>query len=100
MRLGDLQKTMQFQAPSGSPTVWTTIFTCKGQKRSLTGAENIQALAAGGTVTGTIWIRWRPVNIKTSWRISYEGRYANIVSVLDTNLPEGRYYRIQIKEAA
>lgn len=98
MRLGDLNKSLTFQAPSGSPVVWTTIFTCKGQKRNLTGAENIQALAAGGTVTGTIWIRWRPVNIKTTWRIVCEGKNINIVSVIDTTLPEGRFFKIQIKE--
>lgn len=100
MRLGDMQRNLTFQAPSGSPMVWTTIFTCKGQKRNLTGAENIQALASGGTVTGTIWIRWRPVNIKTSWRICCENKYINIVSALDVNLPEGRFWKLQIKEVA
>lgn len=100
MRIGDLTKNLTFQAKYGSPEIWQTIFTCKAQKRNLTGAENIQALAANSTITGTIWIRWRPVNIKTSWRIVCEGKNINIVSVLDTLLPEGRFFKIQIRETA
>jgi head-tail adaptor len=100
MRLGDLRDNLIFQAPSGSPVTWTTIFTAKGQKRDLSGVEKIAALQAGGIITGSIWIQWRPVNIKTTWRILREGRYLNIVSVLDMKLPEGRYWKIQIKEVA
>ena len=95
-----MTKTCIFQAPSGSPTTWTTIFTCKGQKRNLTGAENIQALATGGIISGTLWIRWRPVRILTTWRCVWEGRNMNIVSVLDIRLPEGRFYKLQVKEVA
>jgi SPP1 family predicted phage head-tail adaptor len=95
-----MTKSLTVQAKYGSPEVWQTVFTCKGQKRNLTGAENIQALAAGGTISGTIWIRWRPVNIKTGWRIVCEGKNINIISVLDTLLPEGRFWKIQIKEVA
>ena len=99
-RIGDLNKNLIFQAKYGSPEVWQTVFTCKGQKRSLTGTENIQALASGGTITGTVWIRWRPVSIKTTWRIVCEGKNINIVSVLDTSMPEGRFWKIQVREVA
>lgn len=98
--IGAMRDRLIFQAPSGSPVAWTTIFTARGQKRDLTGVEKIAALQAGGIITGSIWIRWRPVRILTTWRCVWEGRNMNIVSVLDIRLPEGRFYKLQVKEVA
>lgn len=100
MRVGDLTKNCIFQSPSGSPVVWTTIFTCKGQKRNLSGTEGVAALQLGGIITGTLWIRWRPVRILPTYRVTIENKNINIVSVLDTILPEGRFFAIKIKEVA
>ena len=69
MKLGDMTKSLQFQAPSGSPVTWTTIFTCKGAVWPLNSTESMQALAAGGIITGKIRIRYRPVSIKPTWRV-------------------------------
>lgn len=101
MRIGDMTKTLTFQAPSGSPVVWTTIFTCKGSWWPLTSVERIQALALGGTITGKIRIRYRPVAIKATWRILVNN--STILSIVGPpiNLSgKNEWMEIQIKEVA
>lgn len=99
MRTGDLNRTLIFQAPSGSPVTWTTIFTCKGAVWPLTSVERIQALSLGGTITGKIRIRFRPVAIKTTWRILAG---ASILSIVGPPINLGgnnTFLEIQVKEA-
>lgn len=100
MRLGDLNKTLIFQAPSGSPTVWTTIFTCKGAFWGLTGAERVAALSSGSTITGKVRILYRPVRIKTTWRILCDGSILNIVSPAINVGGENRWLDMAVKEVA
>ena len=100
MRCGDLSKTLIFQAPSGSPVVWTTIFTCKGAVWPLTSVERIQALALGGTITGKVRIRFRPVKIKTTWRILVGDSILSIVGAPINLGGKNEYFEIQIKEVA
>ena len=99
MRVGDLNRTLLFQAPSGSPVTWTTIFTCKGAVWPLTSVERVQALALGGTITGKVRIRFRPVKIKTTWRILTGDSILSIVG-LPINLGgKNEWMEIQVKEA-
>lgn len=100
MNIGSMRDTLIFQAPILGGQSWTTIFTAKGQKCDLTGAEKIAALSSGGIITGFIWMRWKPVHIKTTWRIVFENRYMNIISAPKVRLPEGLFYKIHIKEVA
>ena len=100
MRIGDMTKSLTFQAPSGSPTVWTTIFTCKGAFWGLNGQEKIAAMASGSTITGKIRIRYRPVAIKTSWRIVVDGKNLNIVSPPINLGGRNEWMEIQIREVA
>jgi len=101
MRIGDYFQTLQFQAPSGSPVAWTTIFTCKGSYRGLTGAESVAALSGNSTITGTVRIPWRLVPIKTTWRVLCDGKVLNIASpAIDTRYPEGRFWIMKVREVA
>lgn len=101
MRIGDLNKNLTFQAPSGSPTVWTTIFTCKGAFWPLTSVERIQALALGGTITGKVRIRFRPVKIKTTWRILVNNDTILNIASPPINLGgNNTFLEIQVKEVA
>lgn len=98
MRLGDFVRTLIFQAPSGSPVAWTTIFTCKGSFVPLSSQERIAAMSLGGTMTGTIRIAYRPVNIKTTWRVLCEGKTLNIASLPIDLGGEHRFLELKIKE--
>jgi SPP1 family predicted phage head-tail adaptor len=100
-RIGDRTDNLSFQAPSGSPVVWTTIFSCKGKHKGLTGQEKIAALASGSTITGTVDIPYRPVKIRPTWRILKES--VTILSIIgapvDTKRPEGRVWVMRVMEA-
>lgn len=101
MRIGDPSKRwLTFQAPYGSPVVWQTIFTCKGSNKGLSGQENVAAMSLGGTITGTVRIPWRPVLIKTTWRILCENNILSIASpAIDTTYPgEGRFWVMKVKQ--
>ncbi len=98
MRTGDLNRTLTFQAPSGSPVVWTTIFTCKGAVWPLNSNESMQALAMGGTITGKIRIRYRPVSIKPMWRVLCGSTIYSIVGPPINLGGSNTFLEIKIKE--
>jgi SPP1 family predicted phage head-tail adaptor len=50
------------------------------------------------TITHRIRIRYRAV-LKAGWRISYAGRYFNVVSIIDPNMAH-RWLDLMCKEAA
>lgn len=102
MRCGDRTDNLIFQAPSGSPVVWTTIFSCKGKYKGLTGQEKIAALAAGSTITGTVEIGYRPVKIRTTWRVVCNSTTILNISGMpvDTKRPEGRVWLMRVTEVA
>jgi len=99
MRIGDLNKNLTFQAPSGSPVTWTTIFTCKGAVWPLNSAESLQALALGGTITGKIRIRYRPVQIKPTWRVTCGSTIYSIVGPPINLGGSNTFLEIKVKEA-
>ena len=101
MKLGDLRHICVFQAPSGSPTAWTTIFTCKGAFWGLSGQERIVALANNSTITGKVRIAYRPVKIRTTWRIVIDGSTTLGIAAPPINLGgENKWMEISIKEVA
>ena len=99
MRLGDMTKQLIFQAPSGSPVTWTTIFTCKGAVWPLNSSESLQSLALGGTITGKIRIRYRPVSIKPTWRILSGATIYSIVGPPINISGRNEYLEFKTKEA-
>jgi len=99
MRIGDLNKVCVFQAPSGSPVTWTTIFTCKGAVWPLNSSESMQALAAGGIITGKIRIRYRPVSIKPTWRVVCGSTIYSIVGPPINVSGRNEYLELRVKEA-
>lgn len=101
-RIGDLTDNLSFQAPSGTPVSWTTIFSCKGQHKGLTSKEGIAAMAGSSIITGTVKIRWRPVRIRSNWRIVVNGYTTlNVIGpAIDTRLPEGRFLVMKVAEVA
>ena len=98
MRVGDLNRSLIFQAPSGSPVTWTTIFTCKGAVWSLSSAESLQSLALGGTITGKIRIRYRPVSIKPTWRVVCGNTIYSIVGPPINVSGNNTYLELKVKE--
>ena len=98
MRIGDLNRTLLFQAPSGSPVTWTTIFTAKGAVWPLNSSESMQALALGGTITGKIRIRYRPVAIKPTWRILNGSTIYSIVGPPINLSGNNTYLELKVKE--
>lgn len=102
MRVGDLNRTLLFQAPTkdaNGVVSWTTIFTAKGAVWPLNSAESLQALALGGTITGKIRIRYRPVAIKPTWRILCGSTIYSIVGPPINLSGKNEYYELKVKEA-
>jgi len=78
MRLGDMTYFMKFDAPVGA--TWVEQFTVKGSWWPLTAAESNAQMAAGGTITGKVRIRYKPnVKILTTWRIRVNSSILSIV---------------------
>ena len=98
MRVGDLNRSLIFQAPSGSPVTWTTIFTCKGAVWPLNSTESLQSLALGGTITGKIRIRYRPVSIKPTWRVLCGNTIYSIVGPPINVSGNNTYLELKVKE--
>lgn len=99
MRIGDLNKSLVFQAPSGSPVTWTTIFTCKGTVWPLNAAESVAAMSLSGSITGKIRIRYRPVSIKPTWRILSGATVYSIVGPPINISGNNTYLELRVKEA-
>ena len=103
MRIGDLNKNLTFQAPtkdSGGVLGWQTAFTCKGAYWPLSGAEAIQAMALGGTVTGKVRIRFRPKKILVTWRILVDGSILNIAGPPIKLGGRNEWMEFKVKEVA
>ena len=82
----------------GFTVAWTAAATVWAAVWPVSASETIQAAQATMTVTHRIRIRYRSV-LKASWRISYAGRYFNIVSIIDPNT-DHRWLDVLCKEAA
>ena len=105
MRIGDLNKriTLQYQTKTpdgmgGFTVVWVDAASVWAAIWPVSASETIQAAQATMTITHRIRIRYRAV-LKAGWRISYAGRFFNIVSIIDPNMAH-RWLDVMCKEAA
>ena len=105
MRIGDLDKRIVLQYTTRTPdgmggftVAWVDAATVWAAIWPVSATETIQAAQATMTITHRIRIRYRAV-LKASWRISWSGRYFNIVSVIDPNMSH-RWLDVMCKEAA
>jgi SPP1 family predicted phage head-tail adaptor len=104
IRAGELKNRIDLQAPvkvpdgmGGMTQTWLTTVS------SLSAAiwpVNAKELISGGRestgITHRIRIRYRP-NIRPSWRILFNGKYFNIISIINTNT-ENKALDIMAKE--
>lgn len=105
MDSGKLNKriTLQYQTKvpdgMGSFTVtWTDAATVWAAIWPMTGSEAVQSMQSDMVITTRIRIRYRSV-LRPDWRISYGGRYFNIVSIINPS-ERNEWLDIMAREAA
>lgn len=105
MLIGDLKHrvALQYQTKvadnmGGFTTTWVDAASVSAAIWPVSASETIQAAQATMTITHRIRIRYRAV-LKAGWRISYAGRFFNIVSIIDPNMAH-RWLDVMCKEAA
>jgi SPP1 family predicted phage head-tail adaptor len=105
MRIGDLDKRIVIQYPTRTPdgmggftVAWVDAATVWAAFWPVGATETIQASQATMTITHRIRMRYRAV-LKSGWRISYAGRYFNVVSIIDPNMAH-QWLDVMCKEAA
>jgi SPP1 family predicted phage head-tail adaptor len=106
MRIGDLTKIIDIQAPTrvpdnmgGSTDTYVTVMSSVFAAIWPTSAsETIENLQLGLNATHKIRIRYKPT-IKSNWRIKFGDRYYNIVSIINPNM-KNEILDLVCKEAA
>ena len=105
MGIGDLKQRVVLQYQSkvadgmgGFTVTWVDDATVWAAIWPVSAAETIQAAQAAMTITHRIRMRYRAA-LKASWRISWDGRRFNIVSIIDPNMAH-RWLDVLVKEAA
>lgn len=105
MRIGDLDKRAVLQYSTRIPdgmggftVTWADAASVWAAIWPVSAVEAIKANQTSMTITHRIRIRYRSM-IKASWRISYAGRYFNVVSIIDPNTAH-RWLDLMCKEAA
>jgi len=104
--IGDLNKRISLQQQTkaadgrgGFTVTWADAATSIAAAIwPVSGNEQIRAQATAMTVTHRIRIRYRSV-LKSGWRVSWAGRYFDIVSIVDQNMAH-KYLDLLCKEAA
>ena len=105
MGIGDLKKrvTLQYQTKvadgmGGFTVSWVDAATVWSAIWPVSASETIQAAMTTMTITHRIRIRYR-AGLRASWRVSWGGKYFNIVSIINPNM-SNRWLDILVKEAA
>jgi len=104
VRIGDLNKRVEIQAPTkvsdgmgGFVTGYSTLATVFCAVWPVSAADTIVANATTMVVTHRLRIRYRSV-LKTSYRIKFGTRYFSIVSIIDPNT-DHKFLDLLVKEA-
>ena len=106
MRIGDLNKIVDIQAPAKTSdsmggftetfvTVHSGVFAAIWPTSA---SETIENLQLGLNATHKIRIRYKPT-IKSNWRIKFGDRYYNLVSIINPNM-KNEILDLICKEAA
>jgi len=102
MRLGELKHFLTFQAPAkdaNGVVTYTTIFTCKGSWWGLSSAESFANQQESGNITGRVRIQYRPIAIKTNWRILIDNTIIlNIVGPPINIGGDNKFYEIKVRQ--
>ena len=105
MGIGDLKKrvTLQYQTKvadgmGGFTVSWVDAATVWSAIWPVSATETIQADKTTMIITHRIRIRYRS-GIRASWRVSWGGKYFNIVSIINPNM-SNRWLDVMVKEAA
>jgi SPP1 family predicted phage head-tail adaptor len=103
--IGDLKHRIALQYQSrtadgmgGATVAWTDSATVWAAIWPVSAAETIQADKGTMTITHRIRIRYR-AGVAAGWRVSWESRYFNIVSIIDPNMAH-RWLDLMCREAA
>jgi len=106
MRIGDLNKRIDIQAQTRTPDGlggFTVVYATVASQIAaaiwpVSASETIQAAMTTMTITHRIRIRYR-AGLRASYRVSWGGKYFNIVSIINPNM-SNRWLDILVKEAA
>jgi SPP1 family predicted phage head-tail adaptor len=105
VRIGELNKRVTLQEPvqtadgmSGFTVTWTQAAVVWAAVWPISANEMKDAMQTGLTITHRIRMRYRP-GVKASWRISWDDRYFNIVSIIDPS-SDHTVLDLMCKEAA
>ena len=104
MRSGDLNKRVELQAPTLTPdgmggfsASYSTVATVYCAIWPVSSTDVIAANSTSLVITHRLRIRYRSV-LKTSWRVSWAGRYFAIVSIIDPSM-EHKWLDLMTKES-
>ena len=105
MRIGDLKNRIKLEAPTdtsdgmgGITQTFASMATVFAAIWPVSASEQIQNMGLTMTITHRIRIRYRD-DVIPSWRINYNGKYYNIVSIINPGM-NNRQLEILAKEAA
>lgn len=106
MRIGDLNKIVDIQAPSyasdsmgGQVVTWVTLATAiPAAIWPVSAVESIKTMGMILTISHRVKMRYR-ANMKASYRLKFGDRYFNIVSIINPN-EANRWLDLLVKEAA
>ena len=103
MNIGNLNQSIILQYSSrvsdkmgGFTTTWTSLPAEWAAVWPISANEIIAANSSTMVSSHRIRIRYRSV-IKSSWRVFYNGKYLNIVSIINPNM-SNRYLELLVKE--
>jgi len=102
--IGDYRHSIDLQAPtkvSDGAGGWTTTYSTIASSISakitpVSAKEQIKSQQTTMVATHIMSIRYRNV-LKPNWRVSYAGKYYNIVSIIDRDM-QHRWLDLLVKE--
>lgn len=106
MRIGDLSKRVDIQAPSyasdsagGQVVTWVTLASSiPCALWPVSAVESIKTMGMILTISHRVKMRYR-ANMKASYRLKFGNRYFNIVSIINAG-EQNRWLDLLVKEAA
>lgn len=105
MRAGDLNKRIEIQAPTragdgmgGFAETYSTICTVWAALWPTSASEMVKSMQQTMEISHRIRIRYRSA-LRSSWRIKFENRYFNVVSIINPN-ERNEWLDLMCKEAA